>query len=122
MEGIGKVKNNIFPIFIGFLLTCNFFIVMVSLTYPILIALIRILSVKNRFIGKNFDFFRVGFGAPFRSLFLYILLGLKKSKTLSEATPQLFSISRRSGFDETKRATAPPPCVYSPEEASSYFA
>ena len=46
----------------------------------------------------------------------------QKSKTLSVATPQLLSISINLGFAETNNATAPPPCVYSPEEANSYFA
>ena len=46
---------------------------------------------------------------------------MKKSKTLSVATPKVLSISKSEGFAETKTATAPPPCVYSPVEESSYF-
>ena len=46
----------------------------------------------------------------------------KEIKTLFCGDSKLFSISNNVGFCRNQTVTAPPPCVYSPVKANSYFA
>ena len=82
------------------------------------------LELSNNTSASSWDtsLFRI-FAASIKILvFLYFLLGLKKSPIPFVDTPQEPLNEMMDGSSQISMDTEPAPCVYSPVELSSYFA